>query len=91
MKCPECDEENFTEAESCADCGATMMTEQELRQKEFSRLDALAGYAAHKARRQKQEDQDECPHDEHDHGICLDCGKDIFDDLVGRAEYLRDE
>lgn len=32
-----------------------------------------------------------CPHDEHDHGICLDCGKDIMDDLVGRSELLRDE
>ena len=32
-----------------------------------------------------------CPHDERDHGICLDCGKDIMDDLIGRAEILRDE
>lgn len=32
----------------------------------------------------------ECPHDEHDHGICLSCGKDINDDLVGRAEAWAD-
>ncbi len=32
----------------------------------------------------------ECPHDEHDHGICLDCGKDIFDDLVAAAEFNAD-
>lgn len=35
-------------------------------------------------------EQDECPHDEHDHGICLDCGKDIMDDLVDAAEMARD-
>lgn len=27
-----------------------------------------------------------CEHNEHDHGICLDCGKDITDNLVGAAE-----
>lgn len=27
-----------------------------------------------------------CPHDEHDHGICLDCGLDRADDLSGIAE-----
>jgi len=32
-------------------------------------------------------EQETCPHDEHDHGICLDCGKDILDDLVCAAEY----
>lgn len=30
--------------------------------------------------------QECCPHDEHDHGHCLDCGKDCTDDLVGVAE-----
>jgi Fe2+ or Zn2+ uptake regulation protein len=48
-----------------------------------------AAYNAEKAEREAYED--ECPHDEHDHGICLECGKDIMDDLVGRAEMLRDE
>lgn len=28
-----------------------------------------------------------CPHDEHDHGICLYCGMDITQDLVAKAEY----
>lgn len=31
--------------------------------------------------------QECCPHDEHDHGICLSCGKDRTDDLVCAAEY----
>jgi hypothetical protein len=26
-----------------------------------------------------------CPHDEHDHGICLDCGKDNYEDMAARA------
>ncbi len=34
--------------------------------------------------------EDECPHDEHDHGICLECGKDIMDDLVAAAELAAD-
>jgi hypothetical protein len=33
---------------------------------------------------------DDCPHDENDHGICLDCGKDIFDDIVAAAEAAAD-
>jgi len=66
------------------------MTKEE-QQESDSRAEALSEYQAHKAQREKEEEQEECPHDEHDHGICLDCGKDIFDDLVGRAEMLRDE
>ena len=27
-----------------------------------------------------------CEHDEHDHGICLNCGADRTDWLVGQAE-----
>lgn len=27
-----------------------------------------------------------CEHNEHDHGICLDCDADITDNLVGAAE-----
>ena len=30
--------------------------------------------------------QECCPHDEHDHGICMDCGKDRTDVFVGAAE-----
>ncbi len=33
-----------------------------------------------------EDDEDECMHDEHDHGICIDCGKDISDYLICRAE-----
>ena len=32
------------------------------------------------------EDEEECEHWEHDHFICMDCGEDVIDDLVGRAE-----
>lgn len=32
--------------------------------------------------------QECCPHDEHDHGICLDCGLDQSADLAARAEFM---
>ena len=31
-----------------------------------------------------------CEHAENDHGICLDCGKDVMDDLIAAAEYAAD-
>lgn len=31
-----------------------------------------------------------CPHDELDHGICLSCGADCFDDVITAAEYASD-
>lgn len=31
-----------------------------------------------------------CDHPEHDHGICLECGADITDELISRAEYRAD-
>ena len=31
--------------------------------------------------------QECCSHDEHDHGICLDCGLDRSDDLAAQAEF----
>lgn len=34
--------------------------------------------------------QECCGHDEHDHGICLDCGKDTNEDLRGKADSLYD-
>lgn len=34
--------------------------------------------------------EDDCCHDEHDHGICLECGKDVMDDLVAAAEFAAD-
>ena len=33
-----------------------------------------------------KEEEEECMHDEHDHGYCIDCGEDINDSLVGAAE-----
>ena len=33
------------------------------------------------------ENAEPCEHGEHDHGICLDCGEDITQDLVMAAEY----
>ena len=34
--------------------------------------------------------EDDCQHDEHDSGFCLNCGKDITDDLVASAESASD-
>lgn len=28
-----------------------------------------------------------CPHDEFDHGICLGCGADKYEDLSAKAEF----
>ena len=71
---------------------------QETEQEHKERMIAFAEY---KATKRKCDDcgkpsdtdlcQDCCPHDEHDHGICLECAKDIMDDLIDRAEMLRDE
>jgi Fe2+ or Zn2+ uptake regulation protein len=36
------------------------------------------------------ENQEPCTHDEHDHGICLDCGEDITQELVSKAEAAAD-
>jgi hypothetical protein len=35
---------------------------------------------------QVEDEAEDCTHDEHDHGICLACGEDITDTLVGKAE-----
>ena len=53
--------------------------------------EALREWQQRKQQKEKEQEQAECPHDEDDHGICLDCGKDILDDLIGRAELLKDE
>ncbi len=37
-----------------------------------------------------EQEQDECDHEEHDHGICLYCAKDITDDLIAKAEAAAD-
>ena len=67
------------------------MSNTDEQQRAASMEEARREYEAHKKAKAEQRYQDECPHDEHDHGVCLDCGKDVFDDLVGRAELLRDE
>jgi hypothetical protein len=33
-----------------------------------------------------KEDEEECEHWEHDHYICMDCGKDCINDFIGDAE-----
>lgn len=43
-----------------------------------------------KAEQKHYEEQEECPHDELDHGICLDCGKDCHEDLEAKADWLRE-
>lgn len=60
------------------------MTDDEYRQASMD--EAMRERAAFRA----QEKQHDCPHDEHEHGYCLDCGKDITDDLVSRAEAAAD-
>lgn len=76
--------------DQCFRCGAPQCCPKCCLEEEVSRAEALAEYNAHKAAQAKREEQDECPHDEHDHGICLDCGKDIMDDLVDAAESAAD-
>lgn len=29
----------------------------------------------------------ECEHEEHDHGICLDCGEDITQLLISKIDF----
>jgi hypothetical protein len=33
------------------------------------------------------ENEEYCEHFEHDHGICLDCGEDITDQLISRIDF----
>ena len=35
-------------------------------------------------------EQQDCSHDEHEHNICISCGKDITQDLVAKAENIKD-
>jgi hypothetical protein len=53
----------------------------------FEEQEARREYEQHK----REQEQAECPHDEHDHYICLDCGKDLLDDMIARSDLLRDE
>ncbi len=40
--------------------------------------------------RAQEKEQEECDHEEHDHGICLYCAKDITDNLIAKAESAAD-
>ncbi len=70
------------------------VSELEEATKENQRLEAMyearKEYDASKEERERKAYQEECPHDEHDHGICLECGKDIFDDVIAAAEFAAD-
>lgn len=32
----------------------------------------------------------DCSHTDHEHGMCIECGADVTDDLVSRAEAAAD-
>lgn len=72
---------DLEDGEECLLCWAAM---------EASRHEATLEYEQHLAQRRKEQEQEECPHDEHEGGYCIDCGKNIMDDLIGRAELLED-
>lgn len=76
------DETNICSA--CHDYSLSRSAEADMQQakKEYD-----AATPAERAKVLDKEDEDECPHDELDHGICMDCGKDCFDDLVAAAEF----
>ena len=38
------------------------------------------------AKASKEDEEEECEHWEHDHYICMDCGKDCINDFIGDAE-----
>lgn len=52
--------------------------------------EAIEEYNNWKAAKEQRELEEECPHDELDHGYCLECGKDCFDDVIAAAEFRRD-
>ncbi len=66
------------------------LPDDETEREHMERMIAFSEYQQHKEKVALEKEQEECPHDEHDHGICLDCGKDIMDDLIGRADLLED-
>lgn len=84
-----CNAPIIDETNLCSACKEYALTHE-------TRLEIDHEYAAWKAARAATgtrivEDEDECPHDELDHGICMDCGQDRFDDLVSRADFLGDD
>ena len=61
------------------------------RDKTCGGLDCATCYGEQAARQYiTEQQQEDCGHDEHDHGICLYCGKDISDDLQAAAENYAD-
>ena len=88
-------ETRYWELSEC--CGAPLIEEQNMcsRCKEYAlsrsaAADMRAVEAEHKPSKEERErkaQQEECPHDEHDHGICLHCRKDVWDDVVSAAEF----
>lgn len=42
------------------------------------------------AARERRLAQEDCPHTDKDHSICLECGKDCFDDDIAEAEDAAD-
>lgn len=81
---PLIDEQNM-----CSACKEYAMSNAARAQMEYYHESWKAARAATGTR--VVEDEDECPHDEHDHYICLDCGKDIMDTLIDRADMLGDD
>ena len=55
----------------------------------FVRLACLSRGSALRAA-QALNERNSCAHDDHEHGICIDCGADITDRLVDLAEYRAD-
>ena len=41
--------------------------------------------------RQRRKLQEGCSHIQHKNGYCVECGKDILDDLIGHAELMRED
>ena len=61
-------------------------------ERDASMKEALKGYIprARRAMHNHVDEDSECTHEEKDHGVCMDCGKDCFDDDIARAELMRD-
>jgi hypothetical protein len=73
-----------------AESDAEAEDEHEALERRASMEEALAEYPAHRRRVTLEQEQEACPHDETDHGYCLECGKDCFDDQVAAAEFAAD-
>lgn len=59
----------------------TTLTDVHIGEVELARPDLSREIAAEREARQNQ-----CSHEEKDHSICLECGKDCFDDDLAAAE-----